>query len=493
MKYYLFSFLYLFLSCASQSAPSGGPIDSTGPIILNVSPNKQSLLSEEEKIVIFFDESINPISVVNAIEIFPKTAFSYRVMGKKIIITPNDEWNNSNIIKVKLSRKISDYQNNLMSSPIELFYFNSSEVSYKTINGHIVNANNQLFELGLYKIDDSGYNLIEKTQSNDSNYFEFKYLNQGNYYVAAIADSLINIGDDIRRRRYGMITDSLINLITNDTIYTAIKVDLPLGRLSIQSFDQINNSFGYIMYNNGEKEPFIISESDDSLLIKKKLRNRLESYDVNYLTDLSNIVDTINPDIKSFSVSNNIAQLVLSEPIQDLIDSTGLKIFYIKDSMSYNIDYEFINQFTLNFQAQDQSINQFFITNITDLYNNINTDTLSLLNQPDNFFNNQIEGGNVYGSIIYNGIWPIIIKAQNTESEINYYATTYNKNEFSFINIQPGFYEFSAFEFFGDYDSTQYFSGLWNPFHRASKFEIYPQTLEIRKHWDIKDMILEIK
>ena len=126
MKYYLFSFLYLFLSCASQSAPSGGPIDSTGPIILNVSPNKQSLLSEEEKIVIFFDESINPISVVNAIEIFPKTAFSYRVMGKKIIITPNDEWNNSNIIKVKLSRKISDYQNNLISSPIELFYFNSS-------------------------------------------------------------------------------------------------------------------------------------------------------------------------------------------------------------------------------------------------------------------------------------------------------------------------------------------------------------------------------
>ena len=93
--------------------------------------------------------------------------------------------------------------------------------------------------------------------------------------------------------------------------------------------------------------------------------------------------------------------------------------------MSYNIDYEFINQFTLNFQAQDQSINQFFITNITDLYNNINTDTLSLLNQPDNFFNNQIEGGNVYGSIIYDGIWPIIIKAQNTESEINYYATTY--------------------------------------------------------------------
>ena len=66
-------------------------------------------------------------------------------------------------------------------------------------------------------------------------------------------------------------------------------------------------------------------------------------------------------------------------------------------------------------------------------------------------------------------------------------------SEFSIINIEPGFYTFSAFEFLGGYDSTQYFSGLWDPVSRAAKFSIYPENLEIRKHWDIKDMIIEIK
>ena len=104
-----------------------------------------------------------------------------------------------------------------------------------------------------------------------------------------------------------------------------------------------------------------------------------------------------------------------------------------------------------------------------------------------------IIGGNVYGSIIYDGQWPIIIKAKNLNSDNKYYASLDANNEFSILNIEPGFYNFSAFEFFGDYDSTQYFSGLWSPVSRAAKFGTYNQNLEIRKHWDIKDMIIEIK
>ena len=44
-----------------------------------------------------------------------------------------------------------------------------------------------------------------------------------------------------------------------------------------------------------------------------------------------------------------------------------------------------------------------------------------------------------------------------------------------------------------DYDYTEYFSGSWAPFKRAAKFQYYDQTLEVRNHWDIKDMVIEIK
>ena len=59
--------------------------------------------------------------------------------------------------------------------------------------------------------------------------------------------------------------------------------------------------------------------------------------------------------------------------------------------------------------------------------------------------------------------------------------------DFSFINIKPGFYKFSAYEILGNYDTTQYFSGYW-PFKRAAKFGEYPEVLEVRNLWDFKGM-----
>ncbi len=503
MKYYLFLITCIFFSCASQGSPNGGPIDDEGPQVISISPKSKSKILEDDKIVIVFDEPINPITVVNAIEIFPDNKFSHRVSGKKIIITPEKKWRNLDILKIKLSRYISDYQNNFMSSPIELFYSNFSKLSNKIIDGQIISKDNNLFELGLYKIKDSDYQLIEKTESNKKGEFEFKYLNEGKYFIVAVSDSLVNIKDDIRKRRYGMITEKFIDLINIDTISTLIKIDDPIERLSIKSFVQLNNRFGNIMYNNGTEAPFFIPKKNDadSLLIEMKLKNRLESYSVNYPIALNDIIDTIPPKIKSFQALNNIGEIIINEPIFSLQGPNNLDtllygspiIFYLKDSTYKYLDYDLINPVTLTFSINEVINSELLITNLTDLYNNNINDTLSLLINSDISLNNNVQGGSVYGSIIYNGEYPIIIKAEDINSETKYFSFGNDNNQFSIKNMQPGFYKFSAFEFLGGYDSTQYFSGLWNPVSRAAKFSIYPDNLEIRKHWDIKDMVIEIK
>lgn len=495
MKYYLFLFACIFFSCASQGSPNGGPIDDVGPKVISVFPKSNSSFLEDDKIVIIFDEPINPITTVNAIEIFPYNNFLHRVSGKKIIISPKNKWNSLDVLKIKLSRHISDYQNNLMSSPIELFYFNAPELSNKIISGQIINEDKNLFELGLYKMKDSDYKLIEKTESNEKGEFHFKYLNEGKYFVVAVSDSLISIKDDIRKRRYGMISDKFIDLINVDTTYISIKIDDPVERLSIKSFTQLNNSFGNIMYNNGEQTPFLISKENDkdSLLIKMKLKNRLESYSINYPIALNNIIDTIPPSIKSFQALNNVGEIIINEPIQFLDTTNNPIIFYLKDSIYHDLDYNFINPFTIQFSINKEINSEVFITNLIDLYNNNINDTLSLSINSDILLDSDIQGGSVYGSIIYDGEYSIIVKATEINSDTQYFSFSNNNNQFSITNMQPGFYTFSAFEFLGGYDSTQYFSGLWEPVSRAAKFSIYPENLEIRKHWDIKDMIIDIK
>ena len=487
MIFNLFLIMWLFLSCASQSMPKGGPVDLNGPSIIKSFPNNNSKLSNDESLIIYFDELIDPISIVNSIQIIPSTNINYKVLGKKLIITPKDKWPNSNIIKLKLSRKISDYQKNFMSEPLSLYFFNSLDINSKLIKGELFNSNNKVFEIGLYKVNEDNYSLIEKTQSNDNQNYEFKYLDDGYYFVAAVADSIVDLNHDISKRSYGMCTYSKLDLIKNDTIISNLRIDLPLERLEIKSFEQKNNFFGLINYKNGHQEKYFINELFDSLEISEYKKNRLEYYTTNMIkVKLQNIKDTIPPDIDFFK--NDLSNYIISfsEPVKNRNDSTEL--FFYKDSIKNKIAHNFIDEFTLSFNWQKNFNAEVFIYNISDFYDNL-VDSLKI--DVEAFSNLHFEdtiGGNIFGSIIYDGSNSLIVEAINLDTNKSYYVLTDNKYNFSFTNLIPGFYKFDAYEFFGDYDSTAYFSGLWNPKKRAAMFGRYPDIIEIRKHWDIKDM-----
>ena len=168
-------------------------------------------------------------------------------------------------------------------------------------------------------------------------------------------------------------------------------------------------------------------------------------------------------------------------------------MFFYKDSIKKKITHNFIDDFTLNFDWQNNFDTEVFIYNVSDFDGNlvdslkIDVKALSILGSEDTI------GGNIFGSVIYEGINPIIVEAINLDTDKSYYVFTDKRYNFSFTDLVPGIYKFDAYEFFGDYDSTAYFSGLWNPNKRAAMFGSYPTNLEIRKHWDIKDMKIMVK
>ena len=144
-----------------------------------------------------------------------------------------------------------------MNEPINLYFFNTSNINKKLIKGQLFNTNNEVYEIGLFKINDNSYNLIEKTQSDFQQSYEFKYLDSGYYFIAAVADSIVDINKDLRKRSYGMCTQSKLDLMENDTIISDLRIDLPLEKLEIRSFEQNNNYFGLINYQNGYQENIV--------------------------------------------------------------------------------------------------------------------------------------------------------------------------------------------------------------------------------------------
>ena len=122
MKHYILLIAFIFFSCASQMKPGGGPIDTDGPKLMGLYPDNQSIIpNSDTKIIFEFNETINPISTVNSINIQNFSAFDYKVQGKKIIIMPTNQWPDFDIMKITITRGVSDMLNNQISKPIQLF------------------------------------------------------------------------------------------------------------------------------------------------------------------------------------------------------------------------------------------------------------------------------------------------------------------------------------------------------------------------------------
>ena len=89
--------------------------------------------------------------------------------------------------------------------------------------------------------------------------------------------------------------------------------------MSIKSFKQINNKFGYVLLDNGLEEPFFIPDNTnfgDSINIILNLSNRIESYTTDkFITAFNNINDTIPPKIIDSKYDNNIYKIIFNEQI----------------------------------------------------------------------------------------------------------------------------------------------------------------------------------
>jgi len=380
-----------------------------------------------------------------------------------------------------------------MDKPIQFIFSKSADIINNQITGQIINSNLDLFEVGVYQIANANYVLIDKAETDDDGLFSFEYLDDGKYILAAVRSNIDSLINDITIKKYGFISQDYLSLNSDDSIYVSIQVGAPLEKLSIKSFTQINNNFGKLLLSNGEQKKWIIPSDNlpgDSIDITIQLKNRIEKYfPPTFKATLNNIIDTIPPKIDSYDCIYNICKVSFDEPINK--NSKIPTAYYILDSINYQLDYNFIDPFTMELILD--SSNHAYIENVHDIFSNQLIDTLFIKKNSNIYIEDINVGGNIYGSIDYQGQFPIMVKAESSDLENIYYYYIDSENKFSFLNVNPGLYNFSAYEIMNDYDSTQYYPGSWSPFKRAAKFGFYNQTIEVRNHWDIQDMVILIK
>ena len=497
-NFFLFHLCLLFLlSCAAQAPASGGPTDKDGPILISMHPKNESVnIRSDQKITLTFNEPINPVSIPSSISL--SANYKLNIKSRKIIILPDKIWPKNQIINIKISRKVRDYQNNFMTDQIQLAYSTGTNIPDGNITGTIAGYSpEKIIEVGLYDwpIHDSSI-VIKKVETNKDGFFNFDFIDYGKYTLGAIQGVLNDFDKQIYRNHYSMLTKDYISLYSeNSSQHVRMFLSEPLEKLEITSVEMKGQYHANLIMNNLSQEVFIIDslyDPGDSIKINLVKTNRLEKYALpKYSFILPEVIDTIGPKLEQSEFNYDSLKLIFSEPV-----ILGNKSIIIeRDSVDVPYYFKIENSFTILLNDIDDTISQIKLLGdyIQDWDGNLMTDSIKLVPFHRSIKEDDIIiGGNVLGIVEYSGSNSLVIQARNIENNFIYNTQTENL-EFKLSNLQTGIYELWAFENLHKTDSLTYFSGIWSPYYRAARFALYSDSVDVRARWDIEGIIIDFK
>ena len=493
---FLYINLILFIGCAAQGTASGGPEDFDGPKLISIQPENKSVnISPNQKIVLSFNELLDPVSIQNAITITDE--YKIKVKGRYIIIMPNMNWSSNKMLTIYLSRKIRDYQKNIMAEPIQLAYSTGGHIPKTHIVGKIEGyEKGTIVEVGLYNWPlYDGDTILQKVETYDNGFFKFEFIEHGKYTLGAVESVLTDFGKQIRRKNYAMLSSNYIHVSPKNKIHNVkIKLSDPIKKLKITTVEMKSQFGTNLIFSDLSEENFIIDTMyvpGDSVNINMIKSNRLETYTLPEFTFiLPKMIDMIGPEIENYELIDENLQIQFSEPVQVGANS----ILYEKNNQEIPYDFIMKNSHTVILSNIDDSITRIKLIGniIKDLNGNIMNDSIKYISVNQSIQQDEkIIGGNILGTVEYSGNEPLVIEARNIETN-EIYNTHVNKLKFELDNLKVGIYKLWTFESLHQNDDFTFFSGTWEPYHRAARFSIYPDTIDVRARWDVEGIIIDL-
>ena len=483
--------IVLLLGCAAQSPATGGPLDKQGPNLISVQPSNESLnISSGQKIILTFSELLDPVSIPANIQIASDLECKLKIRGRRLILQPKSAWPEDGLIRINLSRKIRDYQKNMMAEPIQLIFSTGSEIPDGLIKGKIIGYDlKKLIEVGLFEWPPSiESTYIQKVEADESGLFHLTGIENGRYTIIAIEGVITDVAKQLEKKNYAMLTSSFIKISAEEKEKTVeLFLSEPLEILKITSIDMQSQYCANLVMNDNSNEIFIIDtlkSPGDSIFVNLEKSNRLETYQIpEYIFILPEITDTLAPKLSQSFFNKDNYKLIFSEPV--IINSNG--IVTTRDSMIIPLLFNFENEYSLIIPNLADSINKIQLLGeyIQDWAGNTFSDSVKTVNIQRKQVDEHIIGGDILGYVNYDGKQPVKIEAHKIGSESFYITDVENKN-FNLSNLASGLYEIWGFEVLNTRDTDVYFSGIWNPYHRAAQFALYPDTVEVRARWDIE-------
>lgn len=546
MKNSLVNYLFLlmsvlFIKCANQLPPDGGPIDRIPPQIIKSYPNQRSNNVQTDYVEFTFSEYINKRSVYNSIFISPyfKDDLIYKWSGKKLRIYFPEKLKENRTYVITLGSDISDLRQNKMLESYTLIFSTGEQIDDGEISGKVFDPKPDGIFIYFYLIDSINTHINYTsnkpdfiTQTSKDGTFRLIGLPYGIFRVIAIRDEMKNLVYDINEDLIGLASRDFVlnanNKIVNNVFFELTKRDTVKPNLNSVKFidknhialsfneeidtDQINFDDILLLEESENIELMPVSffnEIDDRkniiFLFDNIKPNRDYKLFVRGLKDLSGnetileaeinseeVPDTLYPQIKSLEGNYSESKLHYFSPEIKLsfddfvnIDSV-IKATKFSDTLGNPIDIKIkqINGSNFLITCDKLKPKQIYVLKI-DL--NLCSDLSG--NKIDSVYVKKFEASSEsdYSSIMgkinctknYNGSIGLELKSPKTYKTEWQGKYTCN-SEYQINNVKPGEYLLKlSIDELNDADRAINYS---NP------FTYFPDTIKVKARWPVTDV-----
>lgn len=238
-------FILLFISdfflsgCATRSTPSGGPRDTTAPVVDTSFPPNGSLYFQGNELTILFNEFISLKNPGQQISFSPplKEKPEFNLRGKELSIQWTDTLRENTTYTISFGEAIQDYTEGNVNDRLKFVFSTGSFIDSLSLSGRVIDSRtNQAekeFLVAMYEQAEIRANdslVFQKmpayyTYTDEEGRFQLENLRYGNFHVIAFEDKRGNFRLNTGSEKTAFLQDSLV--LNDSTSPLELKSFLP--------------------------------------------------------------------------------------------------------------------------------------------------------------------------------------------------------------------------------------------------------------------------
>ena len=508
----------LFISCAKQGYPSGGPKDVKPPKAVGSKPVNETRNFKAKQFFIEFDEYVVLKDADNNVLVSPpmKQKPEYTTRGMGVLVKLRDTLRENTTYLFQFKEAIADFTEGNVLPSYEYVFSTGTAMDTMMLAGQVLNARNgkpwdEILTVMGYRGDDTLPGLITRTDKQGN--FAFHYIPSGSYRIVALADK----NRDMRVGNDESVAWDTLHYTASDSVDSTA-----MARLQVSSPDRREQrllkaefkSKGRITVSTllpmqhpvieGESIEWRLNERRDTINIW--CRNELCDSTVLILTD-EGLNDTLRlryrtpsrkgrgrgvqqsttePLMKSLFVGSSAfydnLRLAFSAPVHAAKDSLRAEIMDLKDSTVRYCDIALDSsgmwaRLATTLKSEENYRVRIADSLFTDLYGHA-TDSLVFNTTPKDY-------GTLVLQVTNQKAYPLVIEVLDSRDTVVQYKSIAVSGELRFDHLPAGEYRLRAIV---DRDSN----GLWTTGdyslgRQPEECLMYEKTLKLREKWEMDE------